>query len=146
MDRKELKEFFETHYNTKFIPPLGKEIVIDEKKRRVMEVAMKGLEEWFDNYFELIFDTRTKNQTNVSTQTIASPFQRAVPIIDKTKATTVIVNSYFDYLVNVQCPQYADGKTRKRVRRAVYNDFVKGKYFSNKIGNKLYEMITKVVR
>lgn len=146
MDRKELKEFFETHYNIKFIPPLGKEIAIDEKKRRVMDVAMKGLEEWFDNYFELIFNTRTKNQTNESTQTITSPFQRAVPIIDKTKATTVIVNSYFDYLVNVQCPQYADGKTRKRVRRAVYNDFVKGKYFSNKIGNKLYEMITKVAR
>lgn len=146
MDRKELKEFFETHYNTKFIPSLGKDVTIDEKRRKVMDVAMKGLEEWFDNYFELIFNTQTKNQTNESTQTIVSPFQRAVPIIDKTKATIVIVNSYFDYLVNVQCPQYADGKTKKRVRRAVYNDFVKGKYFSNKIGNKLYEMITKVAR
>lgn len=111
-----------------------------------MDVAMKGLEEWFDNYFELIFNSKTNNQSNENTQTIASPFQRVTPIIDKTKATIVIVNSYFDYLVNVQCPQYADGKTKKRVRRAVYNDFVKGKYFSNKIGNKLYEMITKVAR
>lgn len=146
LNREQLKEFFDSHYNVKFIPPMGKEASIDDRKRKVMDAAMKGLEEWFDNYFELLFKKKAAQQSNSTVQTIANPLQRAVPILDKTKATIVIVNSYFDYLVTTQCPQYADGRTRKRVRRAVYNDFTKGKYFSNKIGNKLYEMIIKVTK
>lgn len=144
MDRKELKDFFDAHYSIKFVPQAGNNVVIDDRKRKAMEIAMRGMDDWFDNYFELMFNKRAKMNVQQDTKSLSTPFAKPVMRLDKTKATIIIVNSYFDYLVSAQCPQYADGRTRKRVRRAVYNDFVKGRYFSNKVGNKLYSMIEKI--
>ena len=57
MDRKEYKEYFNKYYKTPFVSveQNGGNNNIDEKKRKVMEIAIKLLGDWYDNYFDLLF-------------------------------------------------------------------------------------------
>lgn len=149
MDRNEYKEYFSKYYKTPFIAinQNSKNVTVDKKKNEVMEVAIKSLKNWYDNYFDLLFRKSAIKEMNDNTmsKTIESPFARTTNIkISRTQAATIIINRYFDFLVMANCPQYADGKTRKRIRKQVYNDFVKGRYFQNQIGEELYNMIEKI--
>ena len=149
MDRKEYKEYFTKYYKIPFIAinQNSKNVTVDKKKNEVMEIAIKSLGDWYDNYFDLLFRKSAIKEMNNNTmsKTIESPFARATNIkLSRTQAATIIINRYFDFLVMVNCPQYADGKTRKRIRKQVYNDFVKGRYFKNQIGEELYNMIEKI--
>lgn len=148
MDRKEYKEYFNKYYKIPFISTeQNGNNITDEKRRKVMDAAMKSLNDWYDNYFDLLFRKSAIKEMNdnMMSKTIESPFARATNIkLSRTQAATIIINRYFDFLVIANCPQYADGKTRKRIRRQVYNDFVKGRYFKNQIGEELYNMIEKI--
>ena len=149
MDRKEYKEYFTKYYKIPFIAinQNSKNVTVDKKKNEVMEIAIKSLGDWYDNYFDLLFRKSAIKEMNNNTmsKTIESPFARATNIkLSRAQAATIIINRYFDFLVMVNCPQYADGKTRKRIRKQVYNDFVKGRYFKNQIGEELYNMIEKI--
>ena len=149
MDRKEYKEYFTKYYKIPFIAinQNSKNVTVDKKKNEVMEIAIKSLGDWYDNYFDLLFRKSAIKEMNNNTmsKTIESPFARATNIkLSRAQAATIIINRYFDFLVMANCPQYADGKTRKRIRKQVYNDFVKGRYFKNQIGEELYNMIEKI--
>ena len=149
MDRKEYKEYFTKYYRIPFVTldENGNKKPVDEKKKVIMDAAIKSLGNWYDNYFDLLFRKSAIKEMNDNTmsKTIESPFARTTNIkISRTQAATIIINRYFDFLVMVNCPQYADGKTRKRIRKQVYNDFVKGRYFKNQIGEELYNMIEKI--
>ena len=149
MDRKEYKEYFSKYYKIPFIAinQNSKNVTVDKKKNEVMEVAIKSLKNWYDNYFELLFkDSTIKEMTNNTfSKTIQSPFARTNNVtLTRTQIAATIINRYFDFLVMTNCPQYADGQIRKRIRKQVYNDFVKGRYFKNQIGEELYNMIEKI--
>lgn len=149
MDRKEYKEYFSKYYKTPFIAinQNSKNVTVDKKKNEVMEVAIKSLKNWYDNYFELLFkDSTIKEMTNNTfSKTIQSPFARTNNVtLTRTQIAATIINRYFDFLVMANCPQYADGQIRKRIRKQIYNDFVKGRYFKNQIGEELYNMIEKI--
>ena len=149
MDRKEYKEYFNKYYKIPFIAidENGNKKPVDEKKRMIMNNAIKSLGDWYDNYFDLLFRKSAIKEMNDNTmsKTIESPFARATNIkLSRTQAATIIINRYFDFLVMANCPQYADGQIRKRIRKQVYNDFVKGRYFKNQIGEELYNMIEKI--
>ena len=149
MDRKEYKEYFSKYYKIPFVSveQNGGNNNIDEKKRKVMEIAIKSLGDWYDNYFDLLFRKSAIKVMNDNTmsKTIQSPFARTNNVtLTRTQIAATIINRYFDFLVMANCPQYADGQIRKRIRKQVYNDFVKGRYFKNQIGEKLYNMIEKI--
>ena len=148
MDRKEYKEYFSKYYKIPFISTeQNGNNITDEKRRKVMDAAMKSLNDWYDNYFDLLFRKSAIKEMNdnMMSKTIESPFARTTNIkISRTQAATIIINRYFDFLVMANCPQYADGQIRKRIRKQVYNDFVKGRYFKNQIGEELYNMIEKI--
>lgn len=149
MDRKEYKEYFTKYYRIPFVTldENGNKKPVDEKKKVIMDAAIKSLGNWYDNYFDLLFRKSAIKEMNDNTmsKTIESPFARTTNIkISRTQAATIIINRYFDFLVMANYPQYADGKTRKRIRKQVYNDFVKGRYFKNQIGEELYNMIEKI--
>ena len=149
MDRKEYKEYFSKYYKTPFVSveQNSGNNNINEKKRKVMEIAIKSLGDWYDNYFDLVFRKSAIKEMNDNTmsKTIESPFARETSIkLSRTQAATIIINRYFDFLVMANCSQYADGQIRKRIRKQVYNDFVKGRYFKNQIGEELYNMIEKI--
>lgn len=149
MDRKEYKEYFSKYYKIPFVSVeqnCGNNN-IDEKKRKVMEIAIKSLGDWYDNYFDLLFRKSAikKMNDNTMSKTIQSPFARTNNVtLTRTQIAATIINRYFDFLVMANCPQYADGQIRKRIRKQVYNDFVKGRYFKNQIGEELYNMIEKI--
>ena len=150
MDRKDYKEYFSRYYKIPFISvDRNNSNVIDDKKRNVMGIAIKSLGDWYDNYFNILFNKTAMKEMNENTEskTIDNPFAKNQNInlkLSRTQAATIIINRYFDFLVMANCPQYADGKTRKRIRKQVYNDFVKGRYFKNQIGEELYNMIEKI--
>lgn len=149
MDRKEYKEYFSKYYKIPFVSveQNGGNNNIDEKKRKVMEIAIKSLGDWYDNYFDLLFRKSAIKVMNDNTmsKTIQSPFARTNNVtLTRTQIAATIINRYFDFLVMANCPQYADGQIRKRIRKQVYNDFVKGRYFKNQIGEELYNMIEKI--
>ena len=149
MDRKEYKEYFSKYYKIPFVSveQNGENNNIDEKKRKVMEIAIKSLGDWYDNYFDLLFRKSAIKVMNDNTmsKTIQSPFARTNNVtLTRTQIAATIINRYFDFLVMANCPQYADGQIRKRIRKQVYNDFVKGRYFKNQIGEELYNMIEKI--
>ena len=149
MDRKEYKEYFSKYYKIPFVSveQNGGNNNIDEKKRKVMEIAIKSLGDWYDNYFDLLFRKSAIKVMNDNTmsKTIQSPFARTNNMtLTRTQIAATIINRYFDFLVMANCPQYADGQIRKRIRKQVYNDFVKGRYFKNQIGEELYNMIEKI--
>ena len=149
MDRKEYKEYFSKYYKIPVVSveQNGGNNNIDEKKRKVMEIAIKSLGDWYDNYFELLFkDSTIKEMTNNTfSKTIQSPLARTNNVtLTRKQIAATIINRYFDFLVMANCPQYADGQIRKRIRKQVYNDFVKGRYFKNQIGEELYNMIEKI--
>lgn len=149
MDRKEYKEYFSKYYKTPFISvEQNNNGNVDERKRKVMDVAIKALSDWYDDYFNILFNKAAMKEMNDNTisKTIDTPFTRNVNLkLSREQAATIIINRYFDFIVMTNCPQYADGKTRKRIRKQAYNDFIKGRYFRNQIGEKLYKMIERIV-
>ena len=144
MNRQELKEFYRTHYKLNFISDGNVEI--NEHRKLVIKTSLDSLEEWFNKYFEIYFNKKTESANDSSTELIDSPFtaNKNKLNIDETKATILVVNTYFDYLVRYQLPRFADGKARKRIRKEVYNDFIKGRYFTNEVGNRMYDLIQKL--
>jgi hypothetical protein len=148
LNRKELKEYFDTHYKVRFI---AKEYnVLVEKNKKVIKEALVRLDKWFDEYFYHLFSTMTKQENEQWNELLPNSFNIANKSkkihLTEEQACTIIVNGYFEFLVNCQLPEYPDSKTKRHVRRSVYNDFIKGRYFTNEVGNKMYDMIKKMAR
>ena len=84
MDRKEYKEYFSKYYKTPFVSveQNSGNNNINEKKRKVMEIGIKSLGDWYDNYFDLLFRKSAIKEMNDNTMstTIESPFARATNI------------------------------------------------------------------
>lgn len=109
MDRKEYKEYFNKYYKIPLIAidENGNKKPVDEKKRMIMDNAIKSLGDWYDNYFDLLFRKSAIKEMNDNTmsKTIESPFARATNIkLSRTQAATIIINRYFDFLVMANCP------------------------------------------
>lgn len=148
MDRKELKEYYDTHYKLPFASENYNAAV--EKNRKVIKEALTRLDKWFDDYFYHLFDTMTRQKNERYNDMLPNSFTMAskpkITRLTEEQACTIIVNSYFELLVNCQLPEYPDGKTKRHIRRNIYNDFVKGRYFTNEVGNRIHEMIKKIAR
>ena len=54
MDRKEYKEYFTKYYRIPFVTldENGNKKPVDEKKKVIMDAAIKSLGNWYDNYDE----------------------------------------------------------------------------------------------
>ena len=79
MDRKEYKEYFTKYYRIPFVTldENGNKKPVDEKKKVIMDAAIKSLGNWYDNYFDLLFRKSAikKMNDNTMSKTIESPLQ-----------------------------------------------------------------------
>ena len=76
----------------------GNKKPVDEKKRMIMDNAIKSLGDWYDNYFDLLFRKSAIKEMNDNTmsKTIESPFARATNIkLSRTQASNYYYQQVF---------------------------------------------------
>lgn len=139
MKRDELKEFFEENYSHKIFHT--KYPSINETDKKLIQVSLKMLKEWYDNYFYIMFD-KMHRMNGMVQKTIDSSFDKKPNTgkFSKKSLTTVITNAYFDLLVS-NTMKILRTSDNRRVRRKVYSNFLKGKYSNNQMGETIYNMV-----
>ena len=102
MDRKEYKEYFSKYYKTPFISvEQNNNGNVDERKRKVMDVAIKALSDWYDDYFNILFNKAAMKEMNDNTisKTIDTPFTRNVNLkLSREQAATIIIIFFLFFL------------------------------------------------
>lgn len=141
MNRQELIIFFKKNCSIQFVTDKNSKLTAAE--RRHIKTALILFDEWFDKYYELNISQKQKYASN---KTISNPFSSNVSqSIDIKKLTDTVVDAYLNCIYNAILREI-NFQDKRRVRRKTYEDFLKGKYFSNKVGNRIVEAITTLNR
>lgn len=159
MLKRETKEFYREFFNKYYRKDM---VVIPEKwhpTKEKVETRKKAIVEfnkWYEPFLTMVENMviQKRNQDIDKTIGNANPFdmnavknENTEPLrFDTTRATLLVMNKYFDCLVKVQLPQYADGHRIRAIRKKTSTDFYKGKYLNYNTAALLYEAIRKLTK
>ncbi len=119
---------------------------LTDNDRKLVRVAVNTFNTWAKVFEAQMLDLESKHSFEDSlndNKTIENKFQMQPTkkvnedLLTKTQLMNILINQWFQCLVEPQTPKYADGPTRKSIRKKTWNGFIKGKYSNKEIREKL---------
>lgn len=130
-------------------------IKLNDKDRKLVKDALKLFKAEMNIYERVLFETENVesfNDTLSSNKVLDNPFDTSSQTVQKSvhkvnlnleQAKKLLLTKWFDSLVTVQTPKFADGKTRRNIRKQTWRKFIEGKYATSETIKCLMDYVTR---